>query len=247
MKGDFPLGIQSYCFREFKTIRSLIDGLKKVNLPYVEIYPGHIDYHQDPKKTGADLAQIRDAGISVSAYGGVELKNDEADVRKMCELALKAGTHFLTVVTVDEKALPMLERLAVEYKIKYCIHNHGRGFQFGTFRQHHDFFAHTSKNFGLCLDAAWFLDSKEDPVAAVDEFADRLYGVHLKDFAFDQAGKPYDVIIGKGGLDLPQFMERLKKVSFGGYLSLEYEGNPVDPLAEVLECMATVRAAMTRQ
>jgi inosose dehydratase len=237
------LGIQSYCFREFREIPALIDALKQVRLPAVEIYPGHVDYRDEPGKVDAALAQIRDAGIAVSAYGGVALRNDEADTRRLLEFCRRNGIAYLTVVTVEEEAIGLLERLGSEYGVKYCLHNHGRGFQFCSMADLRAFFARTSKAFGLCNDTAWFLDAGEDPVAAVDAFADRLYGVHLKDFEFDAAGRPVDVIVGRGGLDLPGLMARLKAVGFGGYLCLEYEGNPKDPLPEVLECLAAIRAA----
>lgn len=244
MAAKFPLGIQSYCFREFKTIPALIGALKQVSLPFVEIYPGHIDYKEDPKKTDAAIAQIKDSGISVTAYGGVNFSKDERDARKLCDFASRNGIRDLSVVTVDEGAIPMLEKLAGEYRVRYCLHNHGKGNQFCSFQDVRSFLAKTSESFGLCNDTAWFLDAGEDPVAAVREFADRLYGVHVKDFRFDANGKPIDVIVGTGGLDLPLFIKTLRKVGFAGYISLEYEGNPANPMGEVLQCLEAVRAAI---
>ncbi len=242
--AEFPLGIQSYCFREFRTIPSLIGALKQVSLPFVEIFPGHVDYKHDRGKTDAAIAQIRDAGISVTAYGGVTITKDERDARALCDFVSRNGIHDLSVVTVDEGAIAMLEKLASEYGVRFCIHNHGKGNQFCSFQDVRSFLAKTSRCFGLCNDTAWFLDAGEDPVAAVHEFADRLYGVHVKDFRFDAKGKPIDVIVGTGGLDLPRFMKALKRVGFKGYMSLEYEGNPANPMADVLKCLEAIRAAM---
>ncbi len=244
MAAGFPLGIQSYCFREFKAIPDLIGALKQVKLPYVEVFPGHIDYRDDPAKTDAAIAQIRDAGISVTAYGGVNFSKDEKDARKLCDFAGRNRIRDLSVVTVDEAAIPMLEKLAKEYRVRYCLHNHGKGNQFCSFQDVKSFLAKTSRSFGLCNDTAWFLDAGEDPVAAVGEFADRLYGVHVKDFRFDQNRKPIDVIVGTGGLDLPGFIKALRKARFAGYMSLEYEGNPANPMAEGLQCLEAVRAAI---
>ena len=44
MSVEFRLGIQSYCFRNFQPLSSLIDCLKQVGLRYVEVWPGHLDY-----------------------------------------------------------------------------------------------------------------------------------------------------------------------------------------------------------
>ena len=87
-------------------------------------------------------------------------------------------------------------------------------------------------------------DAGCDPVEAIDVFQDRLYGVHLKDFVFDDQGGHQDVIIGTGGLDLPTFMRRLEDIGFDGYLSIEYEGDPDHPLPQVKECVRVVQAVI---
>jgi len=197
MAAEFRLGIQSYCFRNFKSITALVGALKEVNLPYVEIWPGHLDYRQESERIEHELAQVKAEGITVDSYGAVDLSSDAEDIRRIMEFA-----------------------------------------------QIEAFFAKTSKAFGLCLDTAWFLDAKEDPVAAVDKFADRLYGVHLKDFTFNVEGKHKDVIIGHGGLDLPLFMKKLQDIEFDGYLSLEYEGNPEAPLPDVIKCLDEIRGVI---
>jgi inosose dehydratase len=244
MAYSYPLGIQSWCFREFKSIPALIDALKKVGLPYVEMCPCHIDYTRDQSWTDEAFARLKDAGIGITAYGGVGLKNNEKDARMLCGFARRNGIRDLTAVTVEPAAIPMLQKLAREYGVRYCVHNHGRGFQFCSFKDISNFLAGTDASFGVCNDTAWFLDAKEDPVAAVAAFPDRTYGVHLKDFRFDAEGKPEDVIIGTGGLDLPGLFRALRTAGFAGYMTLEYEGNPSDPLAEVIECLKAAKAAM---
>ena len=81
---------------------------------------------------------------------------------------------------------------------------------------------------------------------AIDLFADRIYGVHLKDFVFDESGGHEDVIIGTGGLDLPGLMTRLREIGFNGYMSIEYEGDPEHPLPAVIECVQAAKEAMIK-
>jgi len=241
MAAEFRLGIQSYCFRKFQPLSELINCLNKVGLEYVEIWPGHLDFQAPEDEIRAGLQQVKDAGLTVDSYGAVILDTDEEKTRAFLRLCRMAGIDAATVVDVEPAAYGMTQDLCDEYDVNLALHNHGRQHRLGSFSVLEDVLAQTSPRFGVCLDTAWALDSDEDPVAAVDRFADRLYGVHLKDFTFDEDGKPEDVIIGTGGLDLPGLMERLDAIDFTGYLSLEYEGNPDDPMDEVQECMRAVR------
>lgn len=243
MEAEFRLGIQSYCFREFQPVPNLIDCLKQVGLSYVEIWPGHLDFSGDEGMVRRGLRAFETAGISVDAYGVVGLGSDAAKDRKVARWCKEAGVAAVSVGGVPDAAIEPTERLCEEYDLRVAVHNHGRNHDFGAFDVLEDLFSRTSERIGLCLDTAWALDSGEDPVAGVDRFAERLYGVHLKDFVFDEDGH-HDVIIGTGGLDLPRFMRRLRNIGFDGYMSLEYEGNPNDPMDEVQECMRAVEDAI---
>ena len=107
-------------------------------------------------------------------------------------------------------------------------------------------FTEASSNIGLCLDTAWMLDSGEDPVAVARKFQERLYGVHIKDFVFDRAGRPEDVIVGTGNLDLEGLAAFLTEIEYDGYFTLEYEGDVNDPIPATKECVEAVRAAFAK-
>ena len=70
-----------------------------------------------------------------------------------------------------------------------------------------------------------------------------LYGLHLKDFIFDRAGKPEDVIVGDGNLDLTKLLDFLVSIDYSGYLTLEYEGNPDNPVESLLKCVEKIKQA----
>ncbi|NCO33377.1 MAG: hypothetical protein GW893_05835, partial [Armatimonadetes bacterium] len=74
-----------------------------------------------------------------------------------------------------------------------------------------------------------------------NRFGDRLYGVHIKDFIFDRARKPEDVVVGTGNLNLEALFEAMNKVDFSGYAVLEYEGDVENPVPAVSKCVASVR------
>lgn len=243
MSAEFRLGIQSYCFRNFQPLSALIDCLKRVGLHYVEIWPGHLDYKAGRTVARQGLDALKKAAITIDSYGVVGVDADEKKSRELFEFCKMAGLQSFSIGGVNDDAIDLVESLCDEYGVNVAIHNHGCRHEFGSFDVLEELFSRTSSRIGLCMDTAWALDSGEDPVAGVERFADRLYGVHLKDFIFDEAHKPKDVLIGTGGLDLPAFMDALHGIGFDGYLSLEYEGNPDDPMDEVMACMRAVKKA----
>jgi len=243
MSANFRIGIQSYCFRKFLPLQDLIGCLKQVGLDYLELWPGHVSCDADKAQLQEVLDTLAANGISLQSYGQVKFTDDAEAARRVFEFCRMAGIKAVTA-DIDPQSVGLTERLCDDYDVNLAIHNHGRKHRYGHVAQLDELFAKTSKRFGLCLDAAWMLDAGEQPLAAVERYADRLYGVHLKDFTFDANGKPRDVIIGTGGLDLPELMRRLDRMDYDGYLSLEYEGDPHDPLPAVRDCLTAIRAAI---
>ena len=82
-----------------------------------------------------------------------------------------------------------------------------------------------------------------DLLEVINKLGDRLYGVHLKDFA-EQKKSTHGVILGKGHLDVAGVFKALKKVGFpaNGALSLEYEENVANPIPDIQECLAVAAA-----
>jgi sugar phosphate isomerase/epimerase len=105
-------------------------------------------------------------------------------------------------------------------------------------------FAQASPRIGLSLDTAWALDAGEDPVKMIEEFGPRLALVHLKDFVFDRARKPEDVVVGTGNLPLPNVAAALAKAGFDGELVIEYEGDVANPVPALTACVQAIRREM---
>jgi sugar phosphate isomerase/epimerase len=240
---DFKLGIQSYCFRKYKDIDGLTAALRKAELGYVEIWPGHVSFEQSTEEIRKALKEITDAGITVSSYGQVSFKNDEDIARKAFHFAREAQIAAITA-NPDPEAYKLLDGLCEEYGVNLAVHNHGRNHRYGTTARLEEMLSRTSKRFGICLDTAWFFDAGEDPFTVLEKYRDRLYGVHLKDFGFDEEGNAYDVIIGEGKLDLPRFMKELANIEYSGYLSIEYEGDADNPVPNTVRCVKAVQGAI---
>lgn len=237
------LGVQSYCFRGFKDNEKVLSLVKQCGLSKIELCAAHADF-TDEKTFDKIISLYKNGGVDIISIGVQSFKNDEAGETLFFEFAKKAGA---TVITADfavdsvPGSFRMAEKLADRYDIKIAIHNHGGTHWLGSSTMLRNVFANTSERIGLCLDTAWALDSGEDPIAMAEAFSNRLYGVHIKDFVFDRARKPEDVVVGQGNLELKKLLATLREADFDGACVLEYEGDVNNPVPAITQCVAAVR------
>ncbi len=232
------LGIQSWCFRSCKETGQVIESLKRCGVDRIELCGIHIDLAH-ARET---LKQYADNGIRISSFGVNGFSTDEAAARKVFEFAVMADFPAISA-DLAPGALDLVEKLCAEYGRKIAIHNHGRRHRLGPVLTLEELFSRSSENIGLCLDTAWMLDSGEDPLAIARKFRSRLYGTHIKDFVFDRAGRPEDVVVGTGNLDLSAYLAYLRDTDYQGYLTLEYEGDADNPVPALKECVEAIRNA----
>ncbi|MEA2063428.1 MAG: sugar phosphate isomerase/epimerase [Gemmatimonadota bacterium] len=238
----FRMGVQSYCFREYETTGQVIEALKTLGLAHVEIWPGgHMPLDMPLEERQARIATYRDAGITIDACGVLGLKNDEAECRRIFEYAKDLGVLCITAGPQYD-ALPLLDDLTAEFGIPIAIHNHGPGDKlWGTPEKIRTHLEGTSTRIGLCIDLGHFHRVQADPMTVIDEFADRLHGIHLKDMVPGEDGKYEDAIVGRGNINMPEFLAKLKAIGFKGSFSLEYESDPANPIPAMQECLLEVR------
>lgn len=238
------LGIQSYCFRHFKENAVVIEKLKSCGVDKIELCGVHADFKDESSFTEV-LRQYADGGVEIVSIGVQNLNDEPENERKYFEFAKRAGAKFMSCSFKIDSAphcFESAEKLSLEYDIKLAIHNHGGYDWLGNSTMLEKVFSLTGENIGLCLDTAWALQAGENPLQWIEKFGSRLYGVHIKDFIFDRAGKGEDVVVGTGNLDLPQLLKDLEVASFDGYAVLEYEGDVENPVPALQECVKAVRA-----
>jgi sugar phosphate isomerase/epimerase len=237
------LGVQSYCFREFKSNREVIKRVKECGLSVIELCGVHADFANEAACDEV-IAVYRESGVRIVSIGVQGLADDEKKEEKYFEFARRAGARFMAV-DFNPARMPACfrtaERLADKYDLRLAIHNHGGTHWLGSAAMLETVFRTTSPRIGLCLDTAWALHSHEDPSAMVERFSQRLYGIHVKDFVFDRAGRHADVVVGTGNLALPRLKAAMDKAGFKGYWVLEYEGEPNDPVPAIQQCVAQIK------
>lgn len=245
--SDFlsTLGIQSYCFRASKTNDEVIERLKACGVSAIEICAVHADF-SDPSTFDGIIDTYARNDVSILSIGVETLSDDEAAMRPKYEFMKQSGARVMSIDFQPETSPAswhLAEKMAEEYDVRLGIHNHGGQHWLGCAKILEHIFSKTNDRIGLCLDTAWALDSREDPVAMAQRFADRLHGVHIKDFIFDRASQPEDVIVGTGNLDLPALLSTMKTGGFEGSVVLEYEGDVDNPVPTLVECVSAVRGA----
>jgi inosose dehydratase len=236
------LGIQMYSLRGYP-VDEAIGHAYDIGFRYLEFYPGMYALNSTPEQISEMNAKMAAKGLKITAHGVNRFtKNHEAN-QKIFAFAKAAGIRNLSA-DPDPDAFESLDKLVAEYDVRIAIHNHGPGHRYNkvidvlnAVKDHHP-------SIGACADLGHFIRSGEDPVAVIRSLGNRLFGVHLKDFA-EQKQKTKGVILGRGHLDVPGVFAALRQVKFpaDGALSLEYEENPKDPLADIRECFAVATAA----
>ena len=237
------LGLQSWCLRHFKTTEGVIAKLKETGLSTIELCGVHANFYGTEQDREALIRAYQTAGVAIHAIGVEKFRNDEARTRTLFQFAARAGCKTILADFPLQDLAPTLalaERLAEEFNINVGIHNHGGWHWLGSKQALTYVFSLSGKRIGLALDTAWALHAHENPLELAKTFADRLHGLHIKDFTFDRAGKESDVVVGTGNLDLPGLFGLLDASAFKGSLTLEYEADVESPVPALRKCVTAL-------
>jgi sugar phosphate isomerase/epimerase len=234
----------------------MLDAVARLGLHHVELIPetkllfyefgSHFPVSEDAGAIARVRAALAARGIRLSA-SGVHGVADEAEARRLFAFAKAARIPLLTIMP-DDEALDALDRLCAEHPdVRLGIHNHGPHFRYDKIADVEGSLAGRHPGFGACVDAGHFIRSGEDPVEALRRLGPRVHGVHLKDFR-SEGFFAEGCILGQGKLDLAGFFRALREIGFGPdkALSLEYEENPADPIADVEACLRAASEAAER-
>jgi inosose dehydratase len=247
--AGLKMGMQSYSLRAFDTPTAL-RHTKELGLKYWESFPKHIPLTTLPKQIADSKALLKDAGITLMAYGVVDFGSDETKARQMFDFAKAVGLFSISANPKKDKAtFDLLDKLVAEYDIPIAIHNHGPRARYSKISDVADIVKDRHPKIGACVDTGHYLRSDESPVEALERLASRLYGVHLKDVrTVTENGrrKKLFTIVGQGDLDVLGCLRVLKKLNYQGCLALEYEENEQNPLSDIAVSLAAVRDAAAK-
>ncbi len=102
-----------------------------------------------------------------------------------------------------------------------------------------------SERIGVCADVGHWVRSGLNPVAGLQTVRGRLMQLHFKDVS-KTGDDAEDVVWGTGVNDVEAMLAELVDQGFTGYLSVEYERNPADNMAEIKESLRFYEQALKK-
>ncbi|MCE9604758.1 MAG: sugar phosphate isomerase/epimerase [Planctomycetia bacterium] len=238
----FEVGLQIYSLRGY-ALDNALQHCHDLEVRDIEFFGGMFSPDSTAEQIAALKEKLEGYGQVISAHGVNRLTKDYEKNKKLFQFAKAAGIRNITA-DPDPDSFENLDSLVKEFDIRVAIHNHGPTHRYNKVTDVLHAIEKHDERIGACADLGHYIRSGEKPEDVIRALKGRLYGVHLKDFA-DMQDKTKGVILGKGHMNVDQTFVALREVKFpaDGALSLEYEENPKDPIADIKECLAVARAS----
>jgi len=242
--SPLSLGLASYTFRNF-TRAELISFMKQLNLTALNAKDVKDHLPMDPTLQAQALADYAAAGIKIHAAGAISFpKDDDDDIRSKFEYATRAGIRVIVAGDPAPTILPRIEKFVREYDIRIAIHNHGPEDKlypspFDVLRVVRDM----DPRIGCCIDVGHAARAGANLVEAIHAAGPRLYNMHVKDLT-SFSSKESQVAVGEGILPFREMFQALIKIEYQGFIDLEYEIHPDDPMPGVIESFAFMRGVL---
>jgi sugar phosphate isomerase/epimerase len=263
--GGFAIGCQAYSFNRF-TVFEAIEKTEQTGSKTIEFYPGQAlspdrrtvkwDHNADDALIGDVQAKLKKHGIRAVNYGVVGIPNDETAARKIFDFARKMGMYGVTTESLD--SLDVAEKLAKEYDLRVCIHEHAKRMKKDANGQSVEdtsykvwnpaYVAEIVKNrdrrIGACADIGHWQTSGIRAIDGLKMLRGRVLSLHMKDRAGLGHGQ-HDAIFGTGQADISGVLAELKAQGFDGNISIEYEYNWDNSVPDIAQCVGFVRGWAT--
>jgi sugar phosphate isomerase/epimerase len=237
------LGVASYSLRNFSREQA-IQMTKALGTPYINLKSVHLPYDASPAEIARARHEIEAAGLEIVGGGLITFDTDtDEGVRKYFDYAKAAGMPVM-VSTCSPSVLPRVEKFAKQYDIKVAIHNHGP--EDKDFPSPYDVLKAVKgmdARMGLCMDIGHTVRTGTDVVRAVADAGPRLLDMHAKDLR-DLQVKESQCIVGEGKIPIADMFWQLQAIRYPGYVNLEYEIDPDDPLPGMKQSFAFMRGVI---
>ncbi len=245
--ADFAISVQCWSFKEF-TLFEAIEMAAAAGATAVELFPGQKiggdfgDAGLDPSKASeqvpAVLKHCSDHGITPVNFGVTDVPNDEAKARQIFTFAKQLGLYGITTEALG--SLDLLEKLAKEFDLKVCFHNHPKPTALWNPETVSKALEGRDERLGFCADLGHWATSGLDPLEVIRSIAPRVHAFHMKDRA-SITEWTHDRPFGTGIVELGAILDEVRKHGFAGNVSIEYEHNWKTSLPEIAQCAGYLR------
>jgi sugar phosphate isomerase/epimerase len=250
--GPFALGCQAYTFNRFTAFEA-IEKTAAAGGRVIEFYPGQklspdsevkLDHNATAEVIEKLQAKLKQHKVLAVNYGVVRLPNNEAECRKIFEFAKKLGLYAVTSEP-EPAAFDVIEKMVKEYDIAMAIHNHPRkpndpNYKYWDPEYIMSLVKNRDPRMGACADTGHFARSGLKVVEVLKTLEGRIISSHLKDIRpFGPRGA--DVPYGTGESDVIAILDEFKRQKIRGNISVEYESNMQNNVADVGQCIGFVR------
>ncbi|MEK7950099.1 sugar phosphate isomerase/epimerase family protein [Luteolibacter soli] len=247
-EAGFTISVQCWSLKEF-TLWEAIEMAAFAGASAIEVFPGQkIGGELGGTKLGPDMSDEQIAtlleyakknGVVPVSFGVTGISKREKEARQTFEFAKKIGLHGVTTESLE--ALDTLEKLAEEYDIKVCFHNHPKPTAMWNPDKTWEAIKDRHENIGFCADVGHWATSGLDPMEVVKKVAPRVHSFHMKDR--EALGEwTHDRPFGTGVIDIAAILDEARKQGFAGDVTIEYEHNWKSNVPEIAQCVGYLRA-----
>src|ERR1022692_486713 len=243
-RSPIQLGVASYTFRNFNRAQ-MIEYLKQIQVTELNVKNVKDHLPADPAEEAKALEDYTAAGIRLHAAGAIYFaKDEEAEIRDKFEYCKRAGISVIVAGDPTPETLPRIEKLVKEYDIRIAIHNHGP--EDKLWPSPLDVLKAVKgmdPRIGCCIDVGHTVRAGTDVVQAIHEVGPRLFNMHMKDLTNFQS-KESQVAVGDGIMPVRKMFGALIATKYNGFVDLEYEIHPDDPMPGVIASFAYMRGVL---
>jgi sugar phosphate isomerase/epimerase len=238
------LGLASYTFRNFDRA-ALISDMKTLRIDALNAkdVKDHLPFDAAPEAQA--LADYAAAGITLHAAGAIYFtKDDPADIRSKFDYCKRAGIKVIVAGDPSPTTLPLIEAAVRDYDMRFAIHNHGP--EDKVWKSPLDVLAAVKSmdpRMGCCIDVGHCVRAGTNVVDAIHAAGPRLFNLHMKDLT-SFTDKESQVAVGDGKMPVRGIFEALQAVNYDGFVDLEYEVHPDDPMPGVTSSFAYMRKVL---
>jgi sugar phosphate isomerase/epimerase len=238
------LGLASYTFRNF-TRAQMVGFMKQLGVTDLNAKDVKDHLPMDPQQESAALADYAAAGIKLHAAGVISLsKDDDSDMRAKFDYCKRAGLTVMVGGDPTPATLPRVEKFARDYDMRISIHNHGP--EDKLWKSPLDVLKAVQgmdPRMGCCIDVGHTARAGVDVVQAIRQAGPRLFNVHMKDLT-NFNDKESQVAVGAGRMPVHDIFRALVAANYHGFVDLEYEVHPEDPMPGVIGSFAYMQGLL---